>query len=116
MQSPSQDRVWIWIARSALVLYCLLATVLILQRPGLHYDEALLVLGSVHMRHSPAELTLPHDPDTWYCFGHRCLPLMTVRYVGAVKDYLCVPLFALFGTRAEVVRFASVLLSVLGIW
>jgi hypothetical protein len=116
MQSPNQDRVWIWIARSALVLYCLLAAVLILQRPGLHYDEALLVLGSVHMRHSPAELTLPHDPDTWYCFGHRCLPLMTVRYVGAVKDYLCVPLFALFGTRAEVVRFASVLLSVLGIW
>ncbi len=116
MQSPAQDRKWIWIACGAMVLYGLLAAILILQRPGLHYDEALLVLGSVQMRHSPAELTLPHDPDTWYCFGHRCLPLMTVRYVGAVKEYLCLPLFALFGTRAWVVRFASVFLSVFGIW
>jgi hypothetical protein len=116
MQSPYQDRKWIWIACGAMVLYGLLAAILILQRPGLHYDEALLVLGSVQMRHSPAELTLPHDPDTWYCFGHRCLPLMTVRYVGAVKEYLCLPLFALFGTRAWVVRFASVFLSVFGIW
>ncbi len=116
MQSPEQDRKWIRIACGAMVLYGLLAAVLILQRPGLHYDEALLVLGSVQMRHSPAELTLPHDPDTWYCFGHRCLPLMTVRYVGAVKEYMCLPLFALFGTRAWVVRFASVLLSLIGIW
>ena len=116
MQSPDGDRKWIWIAFGAPVVYVLLATVLILQRPGLHYDEALLVLGSVHMRHSPTELTLPHDPDTWFCFRHRCLPLMTVRYVGAVKEYLCLPLFAVFGTRAEVVRFASVFLSMFGIW
>ncbi|HWY46457.1 MAG TPA: glycosyltransferase family 39 protein [Bryobacteraceae bacterium] len=116
MEPPVQDRKWTWIAFGAVVLYCLLATVLILQRPGLHYDEALLVLGSVQMRHSPTELALPHDPDTWYCFRHRCLPLMTVRYVGAVKDYLCLPLFALFGKRAEVVRFASVFLSLIGIW
>jgi hypothetical protein len=116
METPDQDRKWIWIACGAMVLYGLLAAVLILQRPGLHYDEALLVLGSVQMRHSPAELTLPHDPNTWYCFGHRCLPLMTVRYVGAVKDYLCLPLFAMFGARAWVVRFASLLLSLIGIW
>src|SRR5579871_912070 len=116
MQSPDQDRKWVWIAFGAVVLYCLLATVLILQRPGLHYDEALLVLGSVQMRHSPAELALPHDPDTWFCLHQRCLPLMTVRYVGAVKEYLCLPLFALFGTRAAVVRFASLFLSLFGVW
>ena len=116
MEKPDRDRKWIWIACCAMVLYGLLAAVLILQRPGLHYDEALLVLGAVQMRHSPAELTLPHDPDTWYCFGRRCLPLMTVRYVGAVKEYMCLPLFALFGARAWVVRFASVLLSLIGIW
>ena len=115
MESQRQDQ-WLWIALGALLIYCVLATVLILQRPGLHYDEALLVLGGVHMRHSPAELSLPHDPDTWVCPGHRCFPLMTVRYVGAVKDYLSLPLFALFGTHAEIVRFASVLLSLFGIW
>jgi hypothetical protein len=53
MPSPEQDRKWIRIACGAMVLYGLLAAVLILQRPGLHYDEALLVLGSVQMRHSP---------------------------------------------------------------
>jgi hypothetical protein len=116
MQPPDQDRKWIRIAVGAAILYCLLATTLIVERPGLHYDEALLVLNAVQMRHSPAELTLPHDPDTWYCFRHRCFPLMTVRYVGAVKDYLCLPLFALFGTKAAVVRFASVFLSIFAIW
>src|SRR5262245_37980804 len=81
----------------ALVLYCLWAGLLILQNPGFQYDEALLVLGSVHMRHSPRELSLPHDPNTWFCSSSRCFPLMTVRYVGAIKEYLCLPVFAVFG-------------------
>jgi Dolichyl-phosphate-mannose-protein mannosyltransferase len=103
-------------AIGALALYCLWAGLLILQNPGLQYDEALLVLGSVHMRNTPLELTLPHDPDTWICPSHRCFPLMTARYVGAIKEYLCYPLFAIFGAQAEVLRILSVLLSALGIW
>lgn len=116
MQSPNQDRKWIWIARGALIVYCLLAGILILQRPGLYYDEALMAVGSVHMRHSTAELTLPHDPDTWLCAGGHCFPLMTMRYIGAIKEYVYLPAFALFGTRTEVVRVVSVLFSLICIW
>ncbi len=104
------------VERGALLTYCLLAALLILQHPGLQYDEALLVLGSVQMRHSAAELPLPHDPDTWICPAARCFPLMTVRYVGAIKDYLCLPLFAVFGTHAWVVRLLSALLGLLCLW
>lgn len=99
-----------------MALFSLLAGLLIWQNPGLQYDEALLVLGSVHMRHSRAELTLPHDPDTWVSVRRRWIPLMTARYVGAAKEYLCLPLFALFGTHAEVLRIVSALLGLLGIW
>ena len=45
MQPPAQHRKWIWIARGALIVYCLLAGILILQRPGLYYDEALTELA-----------------------------------------------------------------------
>jgi hypothetical protein len=116
MQSPNQDRKWIWIARGALIVYCLLAGILIMQRPGLYYDEALTAVGSVHMRHSSAELTLPHDPDTWLCARGHCFPLMTMRYIGAIKEYVYLPTFALFGTRTEVIRVVSVLFSLLCIW
>ena len=93
-----------WAILGALALYSLWAGVLILQNPGFQYDEALLVLGAVHMRTAPGELTLPHDPNTWFCPSRRCFPIMTVRYVGAIKEYLCLPLFAALGPSAEVVR------------
>ena len=116
MESPGQDRKWIWVARAALILYFVLAVILILQRPGLYYDEALMVVDAVHMRHSPAELTLPHDPDTWICAGGRCFPLMMMSYIGPIKEYLCLPLFAGFGPRVPIIRIVSVLLSLICIW
>src|SRR5579864_6898060 len=116
MQSPNQDRKWVWIARGALIVYCLLAGVLILQKPGLYYDEALMAVGSVHMRHSTAELTVPHDPDTWLCLRGHCFPLMTMRYIGAIKEYVYLPAFGIFGTRTEVIRVVSVLFTLLCIW
>jgi len=100
----------------AVIVYCIFAVLLIAQSPGLQYDEALLVLGSVHMRNSPLELNLPHDPNTWVALFGRWFPLMTVRYVGSVKEYLCLPLFGLFGAHTEVIRIVSMLLGVLGIW
>jgi hypothetical protein len=106
-------RAW---TRAALLVYCFWSILLISANPGLQYDEALLVLGSVHMQNSPAILTLPHDPDTWTCIAGRCFPLMTVRYVGAAKEYLCLPLFAIFGNCAEVLRLVSMLLGLIGIW
>jgi hypothetical protein len=114
MKNP--ERLWQCALIAALMVYCFWGIVLIAQNPGLQYDEALLVLGSVHMRHSPQELTLPHDPNTWFCAFGRCFPLMTVRYVGAIKEYACLPLFALFGARTEIVRLVSMLMGLLGIW
>jgi hypothetical protein len=68
------------------------------------------------MRHSPLEIALPHDAHSWVCPAGRCFPLMTVRYVGAIKEYLCLPLFAAFGPSAEIVRLLSMLFGALGIW
>lgn len=67
------------------------------------------------MRHSAEELRLPHDPDTWVCLFGRCLPLMTVRYVGALKEYVCLPFFVLFGPGADLLRGISAALGAIGV-
>jgi hypothetical protein len=102
--------------RLALLLYCLLAIVQIRQKPGLQYDEALPVIGSVHL-HSGAhqEFPLPHDPDTWVNVAGRWFPLMTVRYVGAIKEYLWLPVLAIFGPSTSSIRMLSALLGLIGI-
>ena len=110
------DRTWRWLRAAAVGLYLLWSGLLIQANPGFQYDEGLMVLGSVHLLHSSGELTLPHDPDTWVCPRGFCFPLMTVRYVGAIKEYLALPLFALFGSSAEVVRILSMLLGAIGVW
>ena len=90
-----------WGALLALVIYLLWGVLLVAQRPGLHYDEALLVEGAVHLRRSAAEITLPHAPNTWVCKFQRCFPLMGEGpYIGAIKDYVAWPLFAVFGSRS----------------
>ena len=100
----------------AIAIYCGLAFALVARRPGLQYDEALHVLGSVHMRHSVQELPLPHDPNTWICPLGRCIPLMTLRYTGALKEYLCLPLLYAFGPKTSIVRFVSILLAAFGLF
>jgi hypothetical protein len=107
---------WRWGIPCALVIYCVLAGLAIRQRPGLNNEEAQQVLGSVQMRISPDELPIPHDPDTSVSIFGQNIPLMSMRYVGAVKDYLCLPLFAIFRHHTSVVRVVSMLLGVLGIW
>jgi hypothetical protein len=104
------------LAALAAAVYLLLGMALILRRPGLQYDEAMLVSGAVHMLNAPGEFTLPHDPDTWACLAGRCFPLMTVRYVGAAKEYLYLPLAGISGSPAASLRMLSLLLSALGIW
>ena len=107
---------WRWGVPCALVIHCLFAGLAIRQRPGLNHDEALSVLGAVQMRISPDELSLPHDPDTSVSLFGQHIQLMSVRYVGAVKDYLCLPLFAIFRHHTSVIRVVSMLLAVFGIW
>ncbi len=116
MPSLHQDRKWLWGARAALFVYVLLAVLMIVQRPGLYYDEALMVLGAVHMRHSPTELTVGHDAQTWVCARGHCFPLMTMSYIGAIKEYVSLPFFVLFGPRTEVIRLVSVLFTLFCVW
>lgn len=101
---------------AAVLVYCICGAFLIMQKPGVQYDEALTALGSVHMLHSADEFPLPHDPHSWFCPFGRCVPLMTLRYAGAVKEYIFLPLCAVFGPRTVILRFASMLLGAVGIW
>jgi hypothetical protein len=101
---------------AALAVYCITAGLLIVQNPGVQYDEALTVVGSVHMAGSRDELSLPHDPGTWLTVSGRSIPLMTLRYSGAIKEYLYLPLYLIFGPSVELLRVTSMLLGLLGIW
>lgn len=109
------DRLWRWVTFSAVLWYCVLAILLIEAKPGFQYDEAIDVLGSVHLRHSHAELTLPHAAHTWFCVRQHCFPLMSAQYIGSIKEYICLPLFAVFGPHAEVVRLLAMAFGALGI-
>src|ERR1700704_5906101 len=105
-------KLWRWGIPCALVVHCLFAALAIRQRPGLHHDEAQQVLGSVQMRISSDELPLPHDPNISVSLFGQHIQLMNMRYIGAVKDYLCLPLFAIFRHHTSVIRVASMLLAV----
>jgi hypothetical protein len=105
-----------WALAAAVAVYLLLAGAQAFQLDGLQYDESLMVLGSVQMRNSPAILPLPQDPHTWTCIRGRCFPLMTVRYVGALKEYLTIPAMGLLGSGPEAVRLVSILWASLAVW
>jgi hypothetical protein len=105
-----------WLIAGAILWYCVWAILLIQTKPGFHYDEAIDVRGSVSLLHSHADLTLPHAPETWHCINGYCFPLMSARYIGAIKEWLCLPLFAIFGPHAQVVRLLAMTLGALGIF
>ncbi len=102
------------IARGAPLVYCLIAASLIALEPGPQYDEVLPAMAAVHWG-GASEPPYPHDPDTWICGGARCAPLMTLRYAGAVKDYLYLPLYALAGPSIIWLRVLSMLMGVTAI-
>ena len=104
-----------WIA-GALAIYFLLGAVLIAQKPGLQYDEALLVAGAVHMEHSPTAFELESTPDAWVCRLGRCFPLMSFLYIGPLKEYAMLPWFAALGPRTSVIRLVSLLFGAFAIW
>ncbi len=105
-----------WTLAGAVGMYLLLACALELPHRGLQYDEALMVIGAVQMLHSPEMPSVPYDPDTWQCVGGRCFPLMTVRYVGAWKEYVTLPAIAALGAMPEVIRLVTILWSALAVW
>lgn len=103
-----------WVAP---LVYLLLGVLLLLQNPGLEYDEALMAHGSVQMlKFGHEEPRFPHDRGSWIPLGGRWWPLMVIPYVGAGKHYLLLLPFALFGPHAWLIRFVSVLLAAFGIF
>src|SRR5688572_22280574 len=64
--------------------------------PGMQYDEAIFESGAVRLLAQPTRLP-PSRPATLK-IGSVYLPLMVLPYAGAMKDYLVLLPFALFGT------------------
>jgi hypothetical protein len=99
-----------------LALYVGLASRFIGAGVGYEMDEALYVQSAVFLLRggggAPPFVTGRGDAIR---LGGRRWPVMIIPYVGAVKAYVALPLFKVFGIRTEVARFAGVLLGAVGI-
>lgn len=99
-----------------LAIYAALARRLIQTGVGYQMDEALYVESAVFMlRDGSGTPPFVHEPAAWITLFGRRWPLMIIPYVGTVKAFTALPLFAAFGISAETARFAGVLLGGLGI-
>src|SRR5215471_5907134 len=74
--------------------------------PGLYYDEAIFagmakdfVIGHVHGEHIP-------DHQTVMLAG-RPFPLFVQTYLGALKCWMLMPAFAIFGSSVDVLRASN---------
>jgi len=105
-----------WGPLLAAALYLILAMILGLGSVGLQYDEALQQHGAVHMLNPTNNPGFSYVKGQWIYWSGRYWPLAIVPYVGAVKDYILLLPFALFGTGPEVARGTNAMLGALGIW
>ncbi len=110
------ERLLPWAGLGAALLYFMITRVLEAHPIGLHYDEALYQHGAVQMLHSASEPTFAHQEGSWVSLAGRHWPLVIIYYVGAIKDYLLLLPFALFGSSAKVARLVNALLGAFGIW
>src|SRR4030081_1144282 len=86
-----------------IVVYVAMSAVMGFQSPGLQYDEALLVSGAVQLLRGPAQPPIQREPASAVIIKKRqWLPIMVMPYLGAVKDYVAFPFFALFGISTAV--------------
>ena len=102
--------------RYAVLLPCALFVVLALpniERPGLHYDEALEAgLPAVHLLHD--QPIVPLNGAALTLFGHS-LPLMVQDHIGAAQVYLALPFIALFGATAFALRLMTIITGLLAL-
>src|SRR6266404_6883091 len=82
-----------WIVLAAIIIFFAKQN---LSVPGLYYDEAVFagmakdfVVGQSHGQHMP-------DHET-AMFGGRPFPLFVQTYLGALKSWMLIPAFQLFG-------------------
>ncbi|MEP7269899.1 MAG: hypothetical protein ABI882_00250 [Acidobacteriota bacterium] len=105
-----------WLIAGAILIYFVWVALLGVQTLGLEYDEALLQHGAVHILNSRSEPTFAHDWGSWLRFAGRYWPLTVLPYAGAVKSYLVLVPFALFGPKLIVIRVISALLGAFGLF
>lgn len=110
------NNLWRWSPVGAAALYLLVAYLLGFNSIGLQNDESLHQHGAVHLLTSTKEPSFVYHKGSWIYFAGRQWPLMIIPYAGAIKHYLMVVPFAVFGTDAAVGRLVSALLGALGIW
>ena len=116
-KNAQQERREIWV-----VLVCWVGLVAItllfakqnLSLPGLYYDEAVFagmakdfVTGSVHGQHMP-------DHETVNVAG-RPFPLFVQTYLGALKSWMLIPAFSLFGSTIAVLRVSNLFWQLLAL-
>ena len=118
MSSAQFDSQWLWNKApiAALAVYLLCACILGFRSPGLDYDEAVFFNGAVQVLNSGQEPTFAHDPWSWgTAFGRRW-PIMVLPYIGAVRDYLALIPFSIFGPNYYAARILTTLVGAFGIW
>ena len=101
---------------SAVAVTLLTASVLGFRSPGLYYDEAIFFNGAVQMLNSGQEPSFAHDQWSWVTAFGRRWPVMVMPYAGAVRDYLALPLFAIFGPTYYSARILTTLVGAFAIW
>jgi hypothetical protein len=112
----SNARFWRFAPLSAVALYFLCACMLGFQGPGMYYDEAIFLNGAVHVLSSAQEPSFAHDPWSWCTIFGRRWPIMVLPYVGAVRNYLALIPFAIFGPTYYSARIPTALVGAFGIW
>ena len=86
-----------------------------LERPGLYYDEAVFagmakdfVTGHVHGQHMP-----DHQVIT---LAGRPFPLFVQTYLGALKSWMLIPAFRIFGPSVAVLRATNLFWQLIGLF
>ena len=86
-----------------------------LSAPGLNYDEAVFgglakdfLTGKPHGRHMPGIMVVD--------LGGRPFPVFVQSYLGAVKSWLLMPGFAVFGSSVPVLRLTTCGWGLIGLW
>src|SRR5206468_11663354 len=93
-----------------------------LSAPGLYYDEAIFagmakdfITGHVHGEHMPDHQVVR--------LAERSFPLFIQTYLGALKSWMLIPAFRIFGPTVAALRVTTLswslialLLLMLGIW
>ena len=118
MNSAASDssRVWNKAPVAAVALYLLCAVLLGFPGPGMNNDEAVFFNGAVQMVNSGQEPTFAHDPWSWVTISGRRWPLMVLPYAGALRGYLALLPFALFGSNYYTARVVTMLVGAFALW